>query len=66
LCRTPNLSSHRLRWPTEYAPECRRVLSRSAKPLYREGIRAIGIDTVVERSGVSKTSLYHLFESKDA
>jgi AcrR family transcriptional regulator len=33
---------------------------------YREGIRSIGVDTVVERSGVSKTSLYRLFESKDA
>jgi AcrR family transcriptional regulator len=33
---------------------------------YREGIRAIGVDTVVERSGVSKTSLYRLFDSKDA
>jgi AcrR family transcriptional regulator len=33
---------------------------------YREGIRAIGVDTVVGRSGVSKTSLYRLFESKDA
>ncbi len=33
---------------------------------YREGIRAIGVDTVVERSGVSKTSLYRQFESKEA
>jgi AcrR family transcriptional regulator len=33
---------------------------------YREGIRAVGVDTVVEQSGVSKTSLYRLFESKDA
>jgi AcrR family transcriptional regulator len=32
----------------------------------REGIRAIGVDTVVEQSGVSKTSLYRLFDSKDA
>jgi AcrR family transcriptional regulator len=33
---------------------------------YREGVRAVGIDTVVERSGVSKSSLYRAFESKDA
>ncbi len=33
---------------------------------YHEGVRAIGVDTIVERSGVSKTSLYRLFESKDA
>ena len=33
---------------------------------HREGIRAVGVDTVVEQSGVSKTSLYRLFDSKDA
>jgi AcrR family transcriptional regulator len=33
--------------------------------VYQEGIRAIGIDTVVARSGVSKSSLYRTFESKD-
>ena len=43
-----------------------RILATASQLFYREGIRAIGIDTVVERSGVSKTSLYRLFESKDA
>src|SRR6202046_4418197 len=43
-----------------------RILSTASDLFYREGIRAIGIDTVVERSGVSKTTLYRLFESKDA
>jgi AcrR family transcriptional regulator len=33
---------------------------------YRDGVRAIGVDTIVEQSGVSKTTLYRLFESKDA
>jgi AcrR family transcriptional regulator len=33
---------------------------------YQEGVRAIGIDTVVARSGVSKSSLYRTFASKDA
>jgi AcrR family transcriptional regulator len=33
---------------------------------YRKGIRAIGVDTVVDGSGVSKTSLYRVFEPKDA
>src|SRR5580700_9592164 len=32
----------------------------------RDGILATGVDTVVERSGVSKTSLYRVFDSKDA
>jgi AcrR family transcriptional regulator len=43
-----------------------RILATANDLFYREGIRAIGVDTVVERSGVSKTSLYRLFESKDA
>jgi AcrR family transcriptional regulator len=43
-----------------------RILATASELFYHEGIRAIGVDTVVERSGVSKTSLYRLFESKDA
>jgi AcrR family transcriptional regulator len=43
-----------------------RILATVGELFYREGIRAVGVDTVVERSGVSKTSLYRLFDSKDA
>jgi AcrR family transcriptional regulator len=43
-----------------------RILATANELFYREGIRAIGVDTVVEQSGVSKTSLYRLFDSKDA
>ena len=43
-----------------------RILATASELFYREGIRAIGVDTVVEQSGVSKTSLYRLFDSKDA
>jgi AcrR family transcriptional regulator len=43
-----------------------RILATASGLFYREGIRAIGVDTVVERSGVSKTTLYRLFESKEA
>jgi AcrR family transcriptional regulator len=42
-----------------------RILATASELFYREGIRAIGVDTVVEQSGVSKTSLYRLFDSKD-
>ena len=42
-----------------------RILATASELFYREGIRAIGVDTVVERSGVSKTTLYRLFRSKD-
>ena len=43
-----------------------RILATASELFYREGIRAIGVDTVVEQSGVSKTSLYRLYDSKDA
>jgi AcrR family transcriptional regulator len=43
-----------------------RILATARELFYREGIRAIGVDTVVEQSGVSKTSLYRAFESKEA
>ena len=42
-----------------------RILETASELFYREGIRAVGVDTVVEQSGVSKTSLYRLFGSKD-
>ncbi|MEO7885575.1 MAG: TetR/AcrR family transcriptional regulator [Polaromonas sp.] len=42
-----------------------RLLDTAAELFYREGVRAIGVDLVVERSGVAKTSLYRHFPSKD-
>lgn len=33
---------------------------------YRDGVRAVGIDAVIARSGVAKMSLYRNFPSKDA
>jgi len=42
-----------------------RILATASELFYREGVRAIGVDTIVERSGVSKTTLYRLFDSKD-
>lgn len=32
---------------------------------YKEGIRAIGVEEIVSRAGVTKPSLYRAFESKD-
>ena len=41
-------------------------IRESAKELfYREGIRAIGVDEIVNRAGVTKPSLYRSFASKD-
>lgn len=42
-----------------------RVLETAATLFYQEGVRAVGVDLVVERSGVAKTSLYRHFATKD-
>ena len=42
-----------------------RLLETASELFYREGIRAIGVDTIVERSGVGKATLYRHFPTKD-
>jgi AcrR family transcriptional regulator len=42
-----------------------RILETATELFYREGIRAVGIDTIIARSGVAKMSLYRNFASKD-
>ncbi|WP_248926978.1 TetR/AcrR family transcriptional regulator [Paenibacillus hamazuiensis] len=42
-----------------------RILQVAADLFYREGIRAVGVDTIVERSGVGKATLYRHFPTKD-
>jgi AcrR family transcriptional regulator len=52
--------------PRRDEPSARARLVETATELfYQEGIRAVGIDAVVARSGVSKSSLYRTFASKD-
>ncbi|AWK87981.1 TetR/AcrR family transcriptional regulator [Azospirillum thermophilum] len=46
-------------------PARERVLDTAAELFYREGIRAVGVDTIIARSGVAKMSLYRNFASKD-
>jgi AcrR family transcriptional regulator len=43
-----------------------RLLDTAAALFYQEGIRAIGVDTIVEQSGVGKATLYRHFPTKDA
>ncbi|MDB5407723.1 MAG: TetR family transcriptional regulator [Rhodospirillales bacterium] len=43
-----------------------RVLAKATELFYRDGIRAVGIDTIIAESGVAKMSLYRNFASKDA
>jgi AcrR family transcriptional regulator len=46
-------------------PARERILETATQLFYREGIRAVGVDTIVARSGVAKMSLYRSFASKD-
>jgi AcrR family transcriptional regulator len=41
-----------------------RILETADELFYREGIHAVGIDTIIEKSGVAKMSLYRSFASK--
>jgi AcrR family transcriptional regulator len=43
-----------------------KILATARELFYRQGIRAVGVDTIVERSEVAKASLYHWFPTKDA
>jgi AcrR family transcriptional regulator len=42
-----------------------RVLEAASELFYRDGIRAVGVDTIAEESGVTKMTLYKHFGSKD-
>lgn len=46
-------------------PARERILDTAAELFYRDGIRAVGVDTVIAQSGVAKMSLYRNFASKD-
>ncbi|MFD1034066.1 TetR/AcrR family transcriptional regulator [Sphingomonas hankookensis] len=42
------------------------VLRTASQLFYREGVRAVGMELIVERSGVAKTTIYRHFPTKDA
>jgi AcrR family transcriptional regulator len=50
----------------ERAPVRQRILDTASEMFYREGVRVVGIDAIIARSGVAKMSLYRNFPSKDA
>ncbi len=41
------------------------ILAEATRLFYRRGVRAVGVDTIAEETGVSKMTLYHHFRSKD-
>ncbi|WP_184717447.1 TetR/AcrR family transcriptional regulator [Caulobacter sp.] len=42
-----------------------RIFETARELFYREGIRAVGVDEIVTRAGVTKPSLYRSYKSKD-
>ena len=42
-----------------------RIISSAYTLFCRHGIRAVGVDTIIERSGVAKMTVYRHFRSKD-
>ena len=42
-----------------------KVIAAAADLFYRKGIRAVGVEEIVEAAGVAKISLYRSFRSKD-
>jgi AcrR family transcriptional regulator len=52
--------------PVIPAPPAReRILETARRLFYRDGFRAVGIDTIIAEAGVAKMSLYRHFPSKD-
>ena len=51
--------------PPKPASARERILKTARDSFYREGIRAVGVDTLIARSGVAKMSFYRSFRSKD-
>src|SRR3569833_4618698 len=42
-----------------------KIKATAQELFYREGIRAVGVDEIVTRAGVTKPSLYRAYSSKD-
>lgn len=42
-----------------------RILETACQLFYAEGVRAVGIDLVIERAQIAKTSLYRYYRTKD-
>jgi AcrR family transcriptional regulator len=52
--------------PTTQTDARERILEAAYELFSRNGIRAVGIDAIIERSGVARMTLYRHFGSKDA
>src|SRR6185312_8444124 len=46
-------------------PPRERILAAASDLFYRQGIRAVGVESIAEAAGTNKMTLYRHFESKD-
>jgi len=51
--------------PTLKGTARERILDVASDLFYREGIRAVGVDAIIARSGVAKMTFYRHYKSKD-
>jgi AcrR family transcriptional regulator len=49
----------------QLTPGAQRILDVASKLFYRQGLHAVGVDTIAAESGVTKRTLYNRFGSKD-
>jgi AcrR family transcriptional regulator len=57
--------ARRTRRPIAAAAAHEHLLRAAEELFYKEGVRAVGVEAVVELAGVNKMSLYRQFSSKD-
>jgi AcrR family transcriptional regulator len=48
-----------------FPPTRERIIRAASKLFYSEGLRAVSVDAVAEKAGVTKRTLYYHFRSKD-
>lgn len=51
--------------PRDSAPTRERILDAANRLFYADGIRAVSVDAVAQKAGVTKRTLYYHFKSKD-
>jgi AcrR family transcriptional regulator len=62
----PKQAMLRGRGPSRSGAAREHALETASRLFYREGVRAIGIEQIVEASGIAKTTIYRHFATKDA
>ncbi|GLY32691.1 TetR family transcriptional regulator [Kineosporia sp. NBRC 101731] len=48
------------------SPARERLLLAASEVFYREGLRAVGVDRVIERAGITRATFYRHFPSKES